>query len=459
MKSQKAVLIDGPIGKMLVRLTIPMAIALLGIVAFNLIDTFFVGKLGTMELAAMGFTFPVVLLVTSISLGLGVGASSTISKAIGEQNSQKIKRLATDSLLLSFIIVVILAFIGILTIRPLFRLLGAGPEILPIIEQYMRIWYLGVPFVVIPMVGNNVIRATGDAKTPMTIMLISVGINIVLDPLLIFGPGPFPRLEIAGAALATVIARVISMVFSLAILIKREKMVTTERASLSSVFESWKQIIHIGLPAAVTNLVVPFSMGFVTRLVSAYGPAHVAGLGVATRIEMFVLMIIGANASILIPFVGQNWGAGQMERVKTGVKYSHIFSLAWAIVMFLVFLAAARPIARIFNGDPDIIETVRLYLVIVSISYGFFGVMQLSGAVLNALNKPIQSTTIAAVRMLVLYIPLSYLGSKGLGVPGIFGGAAIANIIAGIVSYLWLKFEMTRVESKAGEKLLLNPPV
>ena len=226
MKKQTPQLIEGPVGKTLIRLTLPMMIGIVGMVAFNLVDTFFVGRLGTLELAAMSFTFPVVLVVSSLARGLGVGTSAVISRIIGEGDQQKVRRITTDALLLSLIIVIAFVIAGLFTIEPLFRLLGADDSILPLIKQYMSIWYLGMPFVVIPMVGNNAIRATGDTKTPSLIMVGAILVNLVLDPLFIFGPGPFPRWELAGAAFATATARAAAMVISLLVLGRREKMIT-----------------------------------------------------------------------------------------------------------------------------------------------------------------------------------------------------------------------------------------
>ncbi len=159
-----ASLTEGPIGPTLIKLTVPMLFGIMGMVVFNLVDTIYVGRLGTAELAALSFTFPVVMVVTSIGLGIGVGASSLISFAIGEGNHSKVQRITSDSLVLSLLLVTVFISIGYFTIDPLFTALGATPEILILIHQYMEIWYLGVPFVIVPMVGNNALRAKGDMK-------------------------------------------------------------------------------------------------------------------------------------------------------------------------------------------------------------------------------------------------------------------------------------------------------
>ena len=191
-KKNKHNLVEGPIGKTLFYMTLPMIMGQLSLVIFNLVDTFFVGRLGADQLAAMSFTFPVILMVGSISMGLGVGISVVVSRAIGEGNHDKIKEMTMDSMLLAAIVVVIVCFLGVITINPLFRFLGASDEMIKLIRSYMLIWYPGVLVVIIPMFGGNIIAAMGDTKTVGKMMLCAAIINVILDPLLIFGIGFFP---------------------------------------------------------------------------------------------------------------------------------------------------------------------------------------------------------------------------------------------------------------------------
>jgi Na+-driven multidrug efflux pump len=176
-------LTEGPIGKMLFRLTIPMLFGIIGTITFNLIDAYFIGQLGTRELAAISFTFPVIFILGGISFGLGVGASAIISKAIGEKDQQKVARLTTDSLVLALIIVSVFTILGYFTINPVFRLLGADSETLPFIRSYMQIWYPGMIFLVIPIVGNNAIRATGDTKSAALIIILMIRRDQILQDL------------------------------------------------------------------------------------------------------------------------------------------------------------------------------------------------------------------------------------------------------------------------------------
>lgn len=436
-RSNHARLTRGPVGRQLVLLTLPMVWGLSALICFNVVDTYFVGHLGTLDLAAISFTFPVVWIMVAIAVGIGIGASSTISRAIGSGNEHRVRRLTTDSLLLSLIIVAALVVAGILTIDPVFRLIGADDKTLPGIRDYMTIWYLGMIFVVLPIVGNNAIRAAGNTLFPAIVMTVSGVVNAVLDPLLIFGIGFFPRMELKGAALATVLGRAISMIASLWILKYRMQMITFTRARLSEILDSAKSILEIAIPAVGTQLIVPVSMMIVTRLVAVFGPEAVAGMGVATRIEGLAMIALWAVATVITPYVGQNFGARQFDRVDRSMTLSYRFCLVWGIFCALALGIFSMPLAKVFNPDPSVTLTASAYLVIVPISYGFLGMAFITGSSFNARSRPIWAAALVFTRMFLLYIPLGLIGRRFFGYRGIFAAACIANTVVGIMGYYW----------------------
>ena len=278
-------LTEGPVGQQLVKLTLPMVWGIFALITFNLVDTYFVGQLGTAQLAAMSFTFPVVMTLGNLAFGLGIGTSSVIARAIGEGDMRRVQRFTTNSLTLALTAVVLFVAVGLFTIEPLFRALGAGPEVMPYIHEYMRIWYFGMVFLVVPMVGNSAIRAAGNTLTPSIIMTLSAGTNILLDPLLITGAWGFPRLELQGAALATVIARAIALVASLLILRFQEKLLSSQIPDLKETLWCWRDILTVGLPAAAASMISPISVGVITSFLAVYGASTVAGFGIASRLE------------------------------------------------------------------------------------------------------------------------------------------------------------------------------
>jgi len=453
MAIDKAKLIEGKVSTTILKLSVPMLIGMIGVLSFNLIDTYFISRLGTLELAAISFTFPITYIFTAIAMGLGNGASALVSRAIGEGNKYKVIRLASDGMMLSLIVVVVLLIIGFLTMEPLFRMLGANDETYPLIKQYMQIWYPGAAFLVLPMVGNMLTRATGDMKTPSMVMMLAVIVNAILDPLLIFGWGPFPRLEMAGAAIATFIAHFITFIFAIWILYFRDKMLDFRYPKFDEVLKSWKGIGYLGFPAAVTNLIVPIAVTVLISLIASYGQEAVAAFGVAGRVEALSLTIIMALGSVLGPFIGQNLGAKKFDRVNEAVKFTTAFSLVWGLVVAAIFALFSTNIAMIFNDEVKVIEIVNLYLWIVPISYGSMSILMLSAVSFNVLHKPYNSTALSLFRMVVLYVPLAYLGSYLYGIKGIFFAGLIANFVAGYWGWRWLKnFLEKRMESDPKNK-------
>ncbi|MDZ7722652.1 MAG: MATE family efflux transporter [candidate division KSB1 bacterium] len=444
MRRRNITLTEGNIASSLVHMVWPMLFGMLGMVVFNLADTYFIGQVGVNELAALGFSFPVVMLVTSISLGMGIGTASLISRSIGGADHLTVRRYATSALFLGIMIILVFIAAGQLTIRPLFSVLGAEGEMLELIHDYMSIWYWGMIFVIIPMMGNNIIRATGDTFTPGMIMLLSASVNIVLDPFLIFGLGPFPVLSLKGAALATVFGRAMGMVLTLYILIKRDQLLTKNLPTRRDIFRIWGKVLYIAGPAAISILITPLSIGIITRIISRYGEPAVAAFGVVTRLEMFAMLFIHALGSVMIIFVGQNWGAGQKERILQGYRIGALFSVGWGLILFIVAQVFSHEIAGVFSDDMQVVDITAQYLGIVSFSYMFIGFLVLGISVFNGVNKPLPATGLTALRMVGLYVPTSVLAAWFWDIKGIFWAAFTANILTGILAYILVRAFLKR---------------
>ena len=449
----KAKLTEGSVGWMLIRLTLPMIMGILSMVIYNLVDTFFVSRLGKLQMAALTFTFPVVLVVGSVAHGLGVGTSSLVSRAIGENNIIRVRRLATDSLMLSFLCVAVFAAAGLMTIEPLFRLLGAGENILPFIKEYMTVWYPGTMFVVFPMVGNNIIRATGDTKTPGFVMLTGAVINSILDPVLIFGSEAVPVIGpllsstglvispfgIRGAAAATLIGRSFTFIVALYILGRREKLITFKNTNIKGIISSWKEVLSIGIPNAGTRMIIPLGTGVLTRLISEYGTSAVAGYGIATRIEFFALAPVRALSSVIGPFIGQNYGAGLFSRVKKGIRRSSQFSVILGLICFLFLFIFAERIASVFTKNREIISVTSLYLKTVSAAYGLHGICLISAFILNVFKRPYHAVFISLTEIFLLSVPLALTANAFFGVAGIFSAISTGYAVAGVIAFYMVK--------------------
>jgi len=438
MSSSHARLIEGPVAAHLVSMTVPMIWAVLAIMLFNATDTWFVAQLGAQPLAAMSFTFPVIMVLTGLGIGLMAGTSSVLARVVGEGDTRLVRRLATDALTLALVISLVLSAAGIISLDPLFTLMGASADVLALIRDYMLIWFGGYVLVLVPMVVIGAVRATGDTRLQARLMMGSAAINLILDPLLIFGWLGLPRLELQGAAIASLIARLAMLVCG-ALIIRRMHLLCSPLTAPATLWRSWKRILHVGLPAAGTNIIIPVSAGIIVALLAGFGDQAVAGFGAATRIEALTLVVFFAMSAIIGPFVGQNLGARKPERILQALRLSALFCLALGAVIALLLCAAAPWLSHLFSDDPDVSGVTSSYLRIVPLSYGAAGIIMVSNAAFNGMGKPLPAVVISVGRTLILYVPLAYAASQLFGVVGIFAAACFSDLLSGIIAYIWIR--------------------
>lgn len=430
-------LTEGSLGRHILRMTPPMIMGFFAMMVFNLTDAWFVSRLGTAPLAAIGFTFPLVMIFYSIGLGLGVGTSSCVSRAIGQKNPERVKHLTTYSLLLTLLAMGVMSVFGQIFAPSLLRLMGAGGDTLGPALIYMRIWFCFVPFAVLPMVGNNAIRSTGDTLRPGLVMAAGALLNVVLDPLFIFGLGKFPAMGVAGAAIATGISRVVTLALSIWLLHFRYRMLAWTRPVKSELLAAWKSILFVAAPAAATNLLLPLTGGVILHFIARFGVAAVAATTAGQRIEGFAYMVPMAMGTGLIPIIGQNWGAGRLDRVHKAWVLTNWYGIIYALFCFIVALFVAPVVAEWFSHDPEVIRFITLYLRIILAGAVLQHSSVHTGFAFNAIELPWHSSALMAIRLAVLVMPLAWIGSKLAGVTGIFAGMAAGQMLSGILALFW----------------------
>jgi putative MATE family efflux protein len=430
-------LTQGPVSGSLFRLTAPMMMGVSSNILVSMLEIGFIGQLGTEQVAAITFTFPLVMILNSIALGIGIGTSSVIARSVGSGKRVEVQRLGTHALLLVAASMAALSFIGWATIDPVFRAMGATEDLLPLIHSYLNIYYPSVILFTTTMVAGNIMRANGSATIPGVIMTLGAGLHLALDPFLIFGWFGLPRMELAGAATAMAISRIVTVIVLLGY-VARGDMISLVGVA-SGFLSSCKSILHVGLPAMATQLIGPVSAAVVTRMLASHGEVVVAGFGVATRVEAVAVMLLFALSGSIGPFVGQNWGANRVERVKEGLRVTYLFCVIWGLVAALPMLMFGDVIASWVDQSPEVINTAAFYLAIVPWSYGLWGVLMMSSASFNALGKPIPSTVLSFTRMFVLYVPMAMVLNHYFGHQGIFVATAISNAAMGILGFLWFQ--------------------
>jgi putative MATE family efflux protein len=435
-------MLKGDIKSTLISMTVPMILGMILLMTFSIVDTFFVSLIGTNELAAISFTFPVTFTVISLNIGLGIGTSAVIGKLLGSGDDSKAKVLATGSLMLVAILVGILCVIGYFSIDFVFTLMGASAELMPLIHDYISIWYFAGVLLAIPMVGNAVLRASGDTKTPSIIMAIGGAINAALDPILIFGYLGFPEMGIKGAAVATCVAWAVCVVSIIYILAVKRKLMEPRLLNWAEFTPSVKGVLTIGLPAAGSNMLTPISAAILTSIVAGYGAHAVAAWGVGNRIESIVSIIVLALSMTLPPLISQNYGAKQFSRIHSAYKMCIKFVLAWQLLMFVIIAILAPYIADVFSSEQNVSEQITLFLLIVPLGYGLQGIIILTNSSFNAMHKPSAAMYLSLIRLFVCYVPIAALGSYLFGLVGLFWGCVVANFIAAAVSYFWFNKQL-----------------
>ncbi|MFA7836033.1 MATE family efflux transporter [Aeromonas dhakensis] len=432
-------LLTAPMTSVLLRMTGPMILGIVAILAFNLVDTFFIGMLGTQALAAISFTFPVTFVVTSLAMGLGAGLSAVMGHALGQGKHEEAARITTDNLFVAVLLVTLIAVAGALTIHPLFRLLGASDALIALIYDYMLIWYLTVPMLVLPMVGNAAIRATGDTKTPSLVMTVAGLVNGVLDPLLIFGIGPFPEWGIRGAAIATSLSWLMAMLVSLYILRHREGLLRWRLSPRPQLLAHWRALLHVAVPASFTNMLNPLANAVLMTIFAGLGTEVVAAYGAASRVEALLLIVMMALSSVLAPFISQNCGAGNPARAKAALLLCMRFALLFQLAVYALTWLLAPFIADLFSDHPQVVRLIVLYLHLVPIGYGFQGMVMLLASALNGVRASSISFLFNGLRLFVFLLPGAWLGAKLGGEQGIYLGILLANLAAGTLAWWYAR--------------------
>ena len=397
---------------------------------YQLTNAWFVSRLGTETLAAISFTFPVVMLFMFVTRGLGTGAMTLVAHALGAGDHKKAATLTSHALLLAVVFAAVLSTLGLLTVTPLFGALGASGAVLSQTAAYMRIWYLGSVVMVLQLVASDVVIATGNTKAISVLMVGGTVTNVFFDMGLIFGRFGFPQMGIAGAALATILSQSLALCGAFYMLRRKFRLIDFGAMS-GGVLASWGAILKFGIPGALGMIMTPVGSAVITRLIAGYGTAAVAAAGVAGRIEMFAFMIPMTVGMSLIPFVAQNFGAGRLDRVRQVRRGSMRFAALYGVFIGAMFVLFADQMARLFSEERAVVDVIKAYIYITCAGYGMLEVHRYAGFCMMGTNKPLQASVLDIIRIGVLLIPLAIAGSLLLGLHGIFFGRLATDLIGG----------------------------
>ncbi len=430
--SKSVNLLQGHIVSTLTRQTLPMTLGLISLMLFHLVDSYFVGQLGVKELAALSFSFPITFTFISLSIGLGIGVSAYVAQIIGRGCDKK-ENIHATALLLNIAIISSASVLGYVFSRPIFSLLGADDQMIALIMQYISIWYLAAPCYAFIMTMNSLQRAAGNTKFPASIMALSSLLNAILDPIFIFGFGPIEALGLQGASVATLISWLISSVLGL-LYVQRFEHWFEALPSVDQLKQHSRQILHIGIPAAAANMLTPITTSILIAIIAHYGEAAVAAFGVGTRIESLAILMILALSMTLPPFISQNFGAKQYERVQKAISITRKFSMAWQFLIYLILVVLSDTLAKVFSDSAEVHELIKLVIYILPLGHGAMGIVILSASSLNALSEPKKALIVSIIRLLVVTIPFAAAGGYIDGFRGLLIGITIGYFITAIIA-------------------------
>ena len=442
-------ILRAPVGEVLYKLTLPMVIGIVAVFFFNLVDTYFIGLLGTQSLAAVSFTMPVAMVVMNLAIGLGIAASALVATSIGGNDQRQAQHYVVATLLLAVFIGTVILCCGWYFNDQIFLLLGASEAILPEIWAYMQYWWPGAWMMVLMIVMNSCMRAVGNTKLPSMMMLISAILNAILDPILIFGLGPVPEMGIAGAALATTLCWSIVVVIMLLSLARIDLLQWAE-LTLNELTGIWQRLVKVGVPAVITNVLVPVASGFLLALVAPMGEEAVAAFGVGARIEPFAIVVVLALTSTIPTFVGQNFAADSHERIWAALNVAVKFIVLWQLVIWLLVMLVSPWLALIFTTEEAVKQGIVTYLSWMPVGYAGMGIVLCANAALNALQRTGVSMMVNLVRLVCFYVPFAWLGSVLYGYTGLLAGAAAGNVLAGLL--VWWQIGQAQKAERFGVK-------
>lgn len=439
---------EGPIGRSVVLLAIPMVLEMAMESVFAVTDIFFVSRLGANAVAAIGLTESLLTVVYALAMGLGIGATALIARRVGEKDAQGASDAAVQAIALAIIVSIVLGTVGVLLAPRLLALMGASPAVVAEGLGYTRVMLGGEAAIIVLFVANAIFRGAGDAAIAMRVLLVANAINIVLDPLLIFGVGPFPELGVTGAAIATTIGRSTGVVIALTRLGRHNAHVSVSRRHLRLHFPVMRQILELSGTATLQMLVGTASWIGLVRIISIFGSGALAGYTIGIRVIIFALLPSFGLSNAAATMVGQGLGARKPERAERAVWTAGHYNAGFLLVTGLLFLLLAPRIVSLFTTDPAVAPYAVDCLRLTALGFPLYAYGMVFTQAFNGSGDTWTPTWLNLLVFWIWEIPLAYAMAitLGMGPHGVFLAITIAFSTLAIAS--WLLFRRGRWKTK-----------
>ncbi|HEX6040076.1 MATE family efflux transporter [Longimicrobium sp.] len=439
---------SGPVGRAILLLSIPMVLEMAMESVFAVVDIFFVSRLGADAVAAVGLTESLLTIVYALAMGLGIGATALVARRIGEKDGEGAAHAAVQAILLALAVSAVLGVAGSLLAPRLLALMGASPQVIGLGLGYARIMLGGEAAIIVLFVVNAIFRGAGDAAIAMRVLWLANLINMVLGPCLIFGLGPFPRLGVTGAAIATTTGRSVGALFALWRLTRSDGRIPVTRRHLALDVKVMGQIVRLAGSATVQMLIGTASWTALARILAVFGSPVLAGYTVAMRVIVFAILPSAGMSNAAATMVGQALGASKPERAEQAVWKACIYNLVFLGVVGVLFVLLARPIVGLFSQDPEVLRYGATALRVVALGFPLYAFGMVLTQAFNGAGDTWTPTWINLAVFWAFEIPLAYVLSNtlGMGPVGAFWAITIAFSSLAVVS--WLIFRRGRWKTK-----------
>ena len=433
---------EGRIFNSLFSLAVPIILANVLQSAYQLIDTFWLGRLGANAVAAVSVSFPLLFLVLSLGSGLTLAGTVLVAQAFGAENNKRVDFSSSQTISLIFFVSLLLSVISYFAAEPLMRLIGAGPEILEDSVNYFQVSSVGFVFLFMFFAFQSLMRGIGNVMLPVYVVLTTVFLNAVLDPLFIYGYGPIPGYGVAGAAVASIITQAISAVVGLYILFRGKSGIKIHLNQMLPHWRTLKRIVDLGIPASIEQSTRALGMAFMVVLVTGFGSEVVAAYGIGARILSFIIIPALGLAIATTSLVGQNIGALKIKRADEVAKLSSkIAFLSLTGIGILMYFFAVPITAFFIPNDPEVIQDAAYFIKVMAPSFGLLGVQQVLNGVFNGAGFTKASMIISILNLWIIRFPLAYLLSHktSLSYEGIWWAFPVSNAIAALAAFIYFK--------------------
>lgn len=441
MSQERAKFLTGSLTNHIVTMSLTAAVGFIALFLVDLVDMIFISMLGIDALAAaVGFAGTILFMTTSIGIGIGIAGGALVAKSLGEGQSDRATEMLTHVLVVGVAFAIVFATIVFMNLNELTALIGATGQTQELAVSYLRILIPTMPVLMIGMVASAALRSHGAAKLSMMVTLIAGVVNAILDPIFIFTLD----MGLQGAAWASAIARFSVAITGVYYITKRYGGFTG--LSLNAVWRDLRPIAAIAIPAMLANVAAPVGGAYVTKVAAGFGEAAVAGMAIIGRVTPIAFALIFAMSGAIGPIIGQNFGAGQHDRVREAFNRSMILIVAYVIPVVILLYFLRAPIANLFGAEGTARDLIYLFCGPLSLAWIFNGVIFIGNASYNNLGHPFYSTWVNWGRNTLGIIPFVYVASIYWGAEGVLIGQMAGGVFAAIISYMLAQRVMKRAE-------------